>query len=153
VRRLPPASACESLFQIFFGDLNQLNSAVDETIFREELSCWKELAYDILLDHGPDRLPERLRYFPALLFQILALALQFVQTSSDPLIQELKLSPSQTFAQLSREYTECGVAIAELLEKSRPTLMAVQQSFIRDWWLINNGDLIQAWNHSGQTVE
>jgi hypothetical protein len=117
------------------------------------LLCWQEVAYDIILDHGPERLPEELRYFPALLFQLLALALQFIPTSPNPLINELKFAPSQTFLQLSKEYTDCGVAIARLLEKSRPTHVAVQQSFIRDWWLTNNGDLIQAWNHSGQTVK
>jgi hypothetical protein len=153
VRRIPPAPICEVLFQILFGGVIQLNSALDETIFREQLGRWRGIAYDTLLNHGPENLPDELRYFPALIFQVLALALQFVPATQHSQLDELKFAPSQTFAQLSREYTDCGVAITGILVKSKPTLVAVQQNFLRDWWLMNNGDLVQAWNHSGQTVK
>jgi hypothetical protein len=153
VRRLPPAPLCEILYQIFFDGVAQLNTALEETIFREQLQRWYKTAYDILLDHGPEAISEEFRHFPALIFHVLAISLQFVPTSYDPRLDELKFSPSQTFAQLSKEYTDCGVAVAGLLVNSKVTLVTVQQSYLRDLWLINSGDIIQAWNHSGQTVK
>jgi hypothetical protein len=153
VRRIPPQPICEILFQVFFEGPNWLNSPLDETIFREQLQSWRDVAYDILVENGPESLPDELRYFPALIFQVFAVSLQFLPATPDPRLDVLKFAPSQTFAQLSKEYTDCGAALAGLLVKTKPTLVAVQQSFIRDLWLTNNGELIKAWNHSGQTVK
>jgi hypothetical protein len=156
VRRLPPKSHCEILFQYFFGGDqvggNQINNAIDETFFREQSERWWNLAREILLKSGPEKLPEDLLWFPALIFQVLAVALQFMPGLYNPRLDDIKFAPSQTWTELSTEYTNCGVALAKLLARARPTLVGVQQSFMRDFWLTNNGDLIQAWNHSGQTV-
>jgi hypothetical protein len=139
------------LFKHFFDNVNLLNSALDETMFREQLDHWWSDAYSIILEKGPGKLPEDLRTFPALMFQVLAIALQFVPLS-DTSLDLLKFAPSQTFFELSREYSECGVAMAKLFARVRPTLSGVQHSFMRDWWLVNMGDLMEAWNHSGETV-
>jgi hypothetical protein len=151
VRRLPPRKHCEVLCKHFFDVVNPINSALDETMFREQLDYWWSDAYGMILDNGPGKLPEELRSFPALMFQVLAVALQFVPPSNTSL-DELKFAPSQTFLELSREYFECGVAMAKLFARARPTLSGVQHSFMRDWWLINMGDLMEAWNHSGESV-
>jgi hypothetical protein len=140
------------LFKHFFDDVNLLNSALDETMFREQLDHWWSDAYGIILEKGPGKLPEDLRSFPALIFQVLALALEFLPLSYDTRLDELKFTPSQTFLELSREYSDCGVAIAKLFARAKPTLIGVQHSFMRDWWLINMGDIMEAWNHSGETV-
>jgi hypothetical protein len=153
VRRLPSKFHCEILFQYFFASVNDVNAALDEIIFREQLERWWKLAYDILLNDGPEKLPEDLRCFPALVFQVLALALLFLPLSYDTCLDELKFGQSQTFVQLSREYSECGEALSKLLGRLRRTLVGVQHSFMRDWWLANTGDILQAWNHSGQTVK
>jgi hypothetical protein len=151
VRRLPHRKYCEVLFRHFFVDVNLINSALEETMFREQLDHWWSDAYGIILEKGPGDLPEDLRSFPALMFQVLAIALQSVPLSVTSL-DELKFAPSQTFLELSREYSECGVAMAKLFVRASPTLSGVQHSFMRDWWLVNMGDLIEAWNHSGETV-
>lgn len=141
------------LFQYFFTNANPLNSALDETIFREQLERWWELAYDILLKQGPEKLPKDFQCFPALIFQVLAVTLQLLPVSYDPRLDELKFGPLQTFAELSREYTDCGVDLSNLLGRAKTTLVGVQQSYMRDYWLLNSGDLMQAWNHSGETVK
>lgn len=153
VRRLPSKIHCEVLFQHFFVCVNHLNAALDETIFREQVERWWSLAYDLLLKQGPEKLPEDLQCFPALIFQVLALALQFLPLSYDARLDELRFGPSQTFTDLSREYSDCSVALSKLVGRMRLTLVGVQQSFLRDCWLVNTGDLMQAWNHSGLTVK
>jgi hypothetical protein len=153
VRRLPPKRLCEVLFQYFFGGLNRFNAALDETIFRELLDRWWSLAHDTLLTQGPEKLPDELRLFPALAFQVLAVTLQFIPLTYDSKLDELKFGPSQTFTELSKEYTACGVALSSLFSKAKPTLVGVQQNFMRDWWLLTTGDLLQAWDHSHQTIK
>lgn len=153
VRRIPSKVHCEVLFQSYFSGINALNSGLDEVIFREQLTRWRDLACDVLLNEGPEKLTEDLQYFPALIFQVLALGLKCLPSTCDSQLSELKFSPSQTFIDLSLEYTECSVALSNLLREQKPTLVAIQQSFLRDVWLIMTGELLQAWTHSGQTVK
>jgi len=143
---------CELLFEFFFGNVNFLNAALDETFFREQWGQWWSSANDILLNQGPENLPEDLQCFPGLIFQVLAVALQFLPDSYNARIDELKFAPSQTISDLSSEYSECSEALSKLLIRTKPTLVGVQRSFLRDWWLVNTGDLMEAWNHSGETV-
>jgi hypothetical protein len=153
VRRLPSKAHCEILIRNFFSGINNVNCPLEETFFREQLRRWWDLAYSILLERGPEELPEDLKFFPALLFQVLAISLQFLPRSYDSRLCELRFGPTQTFVDLSREYSSCGVATAQLLKRSKPTLVGVQQSFLRDSWLVNEGDILTAWEHSGKTVK
>jgi L-rhamnose mutarotase len=153
VRRLPSRTHCEILYQIFFADINHVNASLEQSMFREQEQRWWSLAHSVLLTQGPEKLSEDLRFFPALLFQALAVALQYVPSRYDVRLDELKFGPAQTFPELSKEYADCGLGVYKSLGKSRPTFVAVQYSFMRDMWLINKGDLTQAWNHSGQSVK
>lgn len=132
---------------------NPLNSALDEVIFREQLEQWWSIAYDVLLKEGPEKLPKDLQCFPALMFQVFAVAVQTLPLKYDSRLDELKFAPSQTFAQLSKEYSDCGVELIKLLGKGRLTLVGVQESFMRTAWLINEGNLMLGWKHSGETVK
>lgn len=153
VRRIPSKTHCEVLFQYFFTIVNPLNSALDETIFREQLKRWWDLAFSVLLKNGPEKLPRELQCFPALIFQVLALALRGLPENYDSKIDELRFGPLQTFSDLSKEYTDCGTNMVKLLGKARQTLVGVQHSFLRDCWLASSGDLMEAWNHSGETIK
>jgi hypothetical protein len=141
------------LFQYYFDGINQFNSALDETIFQEQSERWWRLAYDVLLTQGPKDLPNDLQQFPALVFQVLAVSLQFIPSAYDAKLKDLKFGPSQTFVELSKEYSDCGEALSNLFAVADATLVGVQQSFMRDWWLIVTGDIVQAWNHSHRTIE
>lgn len=154
VRRLPSRESCEILLRIYFSGVNNFNGVLGEPIFWEQYERWNA-AFAILLKETPEKLPEDLQFFPAVLFNVLAIALQFLPVSYDTRIENLKFAPVQTFAELSQEYSDCGEALSRLLKstKRRPTFTGVQASFLRDWWLANNGDLLKSWNHSGQTVK
>jgi hypothetical protein len=153
VRRIPAKARCETLYQCFFTRFNALNSALDEGFFREQLNIWWNAAYDTFPKQGIEKLPSNIRCFPALIFQVLAIGLQFVQEPYDSGLDKLKFGPSQTFSELSREFTECGTALSNLLGLGNQTLIGVQQSFLRDCWLMNSGQLMDAWGHSGETVK
>jgi hypothetical protein len=125
---------------------------LDETIFSEQLSDWWNSAYSILATKSTKPLPNDLKYFPSLLFQVLAQALQFLPTEYDHSLEDLKLGAEQSFSELSEEYSECGVAIASLLGRHNPSLACVQQEFLRASWLKNSGRITEAWHTIGQAV-
>ena len=152
VRRIPSKNHCDKLFQFFFTHLNALCSPLDEIIFTEQLQRWWDLAHNLLIKEGPNGLPEEIRCFPALIFQLLAITLQFISDSYTAEIDELRFGPSQTVAELSKEYSDCGVALSDIVGNAKLTLIGVQHSSMRDWWLLNSGDLVQAWTNSSQTV-
>jgi hypothetical protein len=141
------------LFRHFFSHFNTLIQAIDQTIFLEQWARWCTLGYDVLLKHGPDELPEDLRFLPALVFQVLAVALLFSPCNRESCVAGLKFAPSQTGIELSTEFSECAVAITEVLGRSKPTHVGVQHGFLRVCWLMQSGDLMGAWEHSGKTVE
>lgn len=153
VRRLPPRRHCELLFSFYFSGVNTLTATLDETMFREQAELWWSSANDILLTQGHEGLPSDLSYFPALMFQVFALGLTSLPPEYDPQLDELKFAPSQTFSELSSEYSECGEALSQLLAGDPPTLATVQYSQLRSQYLINNGELMEAWTRSGQTVK
>jgi hypothetical protein len=97
---------CELLFRQYFAGINDLNMPLDKTIFQEQLTRWWNLAYDKLLKYGHEKLPEDLQCFPALMFQVLAVALQFQTPSYDHRLDELKFGVSQTLTELSVEYSD-----------------------------------------------
>jgi hypothetical protein len=151
VRRLPPKPACEVIFKYFFPGCNDVYALLSEAFFKEQYNRWMTLAHDILPKKGARHLPDDIRCFPALLFQVIAVTLQFISDLHEPLLDELRYG-SQTFAELSREYSDCGVALAEICNRLKLTFIGVQHNFMRGFWLRNSGNIIGAWNHSGETV-
>jgi hypothetical protein len=133
--------------------MNKLYVAFDEFMLREQLERWWSISYDILLTKGPDGLPKDLLYIPALIYQLLALSLQSLPFPYDSRLDDLKFGPSQTFAALSREYSESGVDVAKIVESTGPSYIGVLHSSMRDLWLNNNGDALGSWNHSRETIK
>lgn len=152
VRRLPSIQHQELLFQIFFREVNSTVAVLDETIFKEQAVRWWATANDIVLTKGPEGLPSDLLAFPALLFEVFALALIRINGSYDSLLDELKFSSSQTFKALGHEYIECAESLSRLLSAATPTLTAIQQGSVLTQWLIDSGDLMRAWDNSGKNV-
>jgi hypothetical protein len=149
---LPPKQYQELLFQIYFTQVNSLITAVDETIFREQAAQWWAFGNDIVLTKGPEGLPVDLVAFPALMFEIFALALIRNTTSYELQLDELKFAASQTFHALAHEYIECAEGLSKLFAPTKTALTGIQQSMLFSQWLIDTGDLMRAWDHSGETV-
>jgi hypothetical protein len=152
VRRIPAMAHCTVLFRYFFDEVNPIHSTLDEIIFGEQLKRWWSLAHGSLLQKGMEGLPLDIRSFPALIFQVLALTLQFVPSTYELSMEELKFGPSQTLTELSVEYHDCGLSLTQIVGRSPLTFIGVQNSSLIDLWLMNTGDLMRAWTHSGQTA-
>jgi hypothetical protein len=133
--------------------MNKIYVAFDELMFREQLEHWWSIAHDIILTKGPDGLPKDLLSFPGLIYQLLALSLQSLPFPYDSRLDDLKFGPSQTFPELSREYSESGVNVAKIVESTGPSYIGVLHSMMRDLWLNNLGDALGSWNHSRDTIK
>ena len=76
VRKLPPNEYVESLVAIYFREVNYQYYPLDEGIFRDRLQQWYELPLAATNEQLLS-LSSGLRFFPVLLFQMLALALLY----------------------------------------------------------------------------
>jgi hypothetical protein len=88
-----------------------------------------------------------IRYFPTLLFQVIALSLQFVPSGWDVLA---KLPTSRLSA--SQMYSDLGDELLSLLGRTGLALSAVQADFLRSSWLKNCGRGIEAWHTVGSAI-
>jgi hypothetical protein len=151
VRQLPAKNFVDQLLVTFFEEVNWHYSPVDKDLFMEQLRNWNKVSFSVL-NRGPQDLPGDIRYFPALLFQILALALLFQPPEYDPALDSLKYVSEMSLDDLATDYSESGVAILTLLGKRDLNLVTIQAGFLRTSFLKNSGFITESWHSLGQTI-
>jgi len=151
IRQLPSKIFIEKLVATFFHEVNYHYYPLEEGIFRDHLKNWHNLSFSTL-NKGPLELSGDLQFFPGLLFQILALALQFQPVDYDPSLDSLKYAAGMSFDDLANDYSESGVNILCLLGKRHTTLITVQAGFLRTSYLKNCGMIPESWHSLSQTI-
>ncbi|KAL3424136.1 fungal specific transcription factor domain-containing protein [Phlyctema vagabunda] len=151
IRQLPSKPHIEKLIQCFFHDVNNTYYSIEETMFMDQWSQWSNLSFSTL-NKGPMELTPDLRFFPALLFQVLSLALQFQPPDYDPSLDSMKYAASMSFDDLASDYSESGCAIITLLGKRYTTLVTVQAGFLRTSYLKNCGMVPESWHSLSCTI-
>ena len=151
IRQLPPKHLIEQLLATYFKESNCQYYPLDEGIFMDHLKTWHSLSFSTL-SKGPSELSPDLQFFPALLFQALALALQFQPPDYDPSLDSLKYAAGMTFDDLASDYSESGCQILCLLGKRNTTLITVQAGFLRTAYLKNCGMVPESWHYLSQTI-
>lgn len=151
IRQLPPRQHVETLLVTYFKESNYQYYPLDEGIFRDHLANWYNLPF-ATLNKGPTELSADLQFFPALLFQTLALALQFIPPDCDCSLDALKYAAGMTFDDLASDYSESGCQIMCMLGKRHTTLITVQAGFLRVQYLKNCGMVPESWHHLSQTI-
>lgn len=151
IRQLPSKPYIGKLVTTYFREVNYQYSPLDEGIFRDHLKNWHNLSFETL-KKGPFELSGDLQFFPALLFQILALALQFQPPDYDPGLDSLKYAAGMSFDDLASDYSESSVSILNLLGKRHTTLVTVQAGFLRTAYLKNCGMVPESWHSLSQTI-
>jgi hypothetical protein len=135
----------------FFQEVNWHYTPVDHDYFMEQLQNWYSLSFSVL-NQGPQALPADIRFFPALLFQVLALALQFQPPNYDRSLDSLKYVSEMSLDDLANDYSESGLAILSLLGKKDITLVTIQAGFLRTYFFKNAGLVTESWHCLGQTI-
>jgi hypothetical protein len=151
IRQLPSKPYIEKLIVTYFREVNYQYYPLDEGIFRDLLKRWESLSFSTL-SRGPLELPADLQFFPGLLFQCLALALQYQPIDYDRSLDSLKYAAAMSFDDLASDYSESGTQILCLLGKRHTTLLTVQAGFLRTAYLKNCGMIPESWHSLGQTI-
>jgi hypothetical protein len=151
IRQLPAKPFIEDLVNTYFQEVNLQYYPLDEGIFRDLLKNWNNLSFSTL-NKGPLELSGDLQFFPGLLFQILALALQFQPPDYDPSLESLKYAAAMSLDDLATDYSESGSQILCLLGKRNTTLVAVQAGFLRTQFMKNCGLVPESWHNLSQTI-
>jgi len=151
IRQLPSKLIVENLVGTFFREVNHQYYPLDEGIFRDHLKDWNSLSFSTL-NNAPLELSGDMQFFPALLFQCLALALQFQPLEYDPSLDSLKYAVDMSFDDVASDYSQSGISIMALLGKRHATLITVQAGFLRTAFLKNYGMVPESWHSLSQTI-
>ncbi|XWW98361.1 hypothetical protein V2A60_006361 [Cordyceps javanica] len=145
VRQLPAKTYIDRLVGMYFEDLHHQYNFIDRDIFFEQLAAWNRLPFALL--STPEDLPPPMRFFPALLFQILATALLLLPPGTpDPVFDPLKYAGGMTFENLATDYSDSGAAIVNLFGKSALDEVTVQAQFIRALFQKYTAHVIECWH-------
>lgn len=151
IRQLPPKQHIEPLLATYFRESNTQYYPLDEFLFRDQLQKWNDLPF-ATINKGPLELSPDMQFFPALLFQVLATALQFQPIEHDPSLEALKYAAGMTLDDLASDYSESGMQILHLLGKRRTTLVTVQAGYLRTQFLKTCGLVPESWHSLSQTI-
>src|SRR5699024_6624310 len=101
ISRLPPKHVTDELIATFFSDVNWHYFIVEEYYFSDLFSRWYSTGTSQPTYLSSYELSQELRYFPCLLFQIVALSLQFLPPGAPAwrFFQD-ETSPSQKYSDM-----------------------------------------------------
>lgn len=151
VRGLPSWTHINFLVTAFFKDVAWHYDIVDEAIFLNQLCQWRSLSYDQLKEI-PIGLTADLLSFPALLLQVLAHALLFQPLNHDESLNDLKYASDMDLSDRAVEFSDAGLHLASLVEKSKLTLTTVQAGLLRASFEKNTGKVVEAWHSIGTSI-
>lgn len=150
IRQIPPRPYTSLLVRVFFQECNWIYGSLHEQTFLKHMEEW----YDQCASNntpGNNGKKKILSQFPALLLQVLAVALQMLPVEHYKFMAQLNLG-KENFYNLSMTYSNTACELASLLSASSPTLVRVQQWFLRSSWLKSEGRAVESWHALGQAI-
>jgi hypothetical protein len=145
LQELPNATIMQILVDVFFTQANWYFTVLDRTYFDQKLRAWSLLHTDFRQTASANVL-----WMPALLFQVLALACQFV--TPDVARRVLQVTRAGSLDDLSTLYSETGEEVATLFGRHLPSVTSVEADLMRCAWLKNCGRGAEAWYSLGNVV-
>jgi hypothetical protein len=130
VALLPAMNIARGLSNIYFAEVSWYSSTIDRYYFEEDYVAWLQSFDGACIQE----LSRNLQFFPALLFQVLAVALQFLPTGTLT-GKLLQVEESAARERLSHRYSTAGVEIMSLMKRHNPALNSIQADQIRALWL------------------
>lgn len=147
--QLPTRQMQDALIEVFFRDCDWFFGLLEEQCFRE----WKT-EWDILDQESGSSawLVMKSWRFTGLLFQVLAVALQFLDPHS-ACAKALDIFNDVSRIALSQRFSENGLKISDLIGRYDTDLVSVNHSLLRCFWLKNSGRGKEAWFALGGCVK
>lgn len=144
---LPPRSVVEELVRLFFAQVNWHYFIIEKFYFDDMFARWQSTKVDPVGYLTHEELSRELQYFPAVVFQVIALALQFLPPDAPTAVQSL---PDTLPSPLT--YSNWGDELLSLLGRPGFTLTGVLADLLRSSFLKNCSQGIQAWHAVGYSV-
>ncbi|KAK1634573.1 hypothetical protein BDP81DRAFT_323999, partial [Colletotrichum phormii] len=151
IRKIPQREHVIILVQSFFQNVAWQYDVIDNSKFCDELSNWNHIS-STTLNQGPENLSVSTRAFPALLLQVLALALQFHPDQNDEALEGLKYAPDIDFADLAADYSNVGHQVASMLGSKDISLTKVQAGLMEAFFEEIIGSFIESWHTFGRAI-
>lgn len=145
IRQLPAKVYMDKLIKMYFSKLNYQYYALDPSVFDEQLAQWHALPFKTLSTQGPSALPPDLKVFPAVLFQVIAMALLIIP-EGDADFEGLKYAGNMTFEDLALDYSESGMSMVNLFDKKDLSLTTIQAEFLKATFLKYTADVRESWH-------
>ncbi|KAJ6022531.1 uncharacterized protein N7446_012881 [Penicillium canescens] len=149
--KLPQQAVTRELIETFFSEANWYFAVLEKQYFEKLYTSWYALSNHLMANGQLGGLPPDLLHFPALIFQILAVALQFAPLDM-PCLQSLGVDSFAARDRLSGNFSERGVAARRIMETDEPTLTTVQSNLMRALWLKNSSRGREAWHVLGAAI-
>jgi hypothetical protein len=151
VAQLPPDAIAGEFLDIYFDRGNWYFGILERYYFDEAYTAWRTHR-PLLIGHSSlEVLPRNLLHFPALLFQVLAVALGFVE-SDQPVAKLIEVQTPAARHQLSHRWSQKGAELMMYCGFDNPSILAVQHELMRATWLKNSGRGRSAWHLLGSAV-
>ncbi|KAG9921887.1 hypothetical protein KCU98_g22075, partial [Aureobasidium melanogenum] len=136
VSQLPHISSIRNIVEYYFEHMNWLYEIVQQYYFNSLLTQWVEVS-EATASINLGLLSRDLQYFPALIFQIMALTLMYIPLSEAAKL--LDVTDGHSLDIQSNHYGDLGMKLMDLLGRRNPSVVGVQHDLVRFAWLKNFG--------------
>lgn len=145
---LPPKPILKTLVDLFFAEVNWHYFILERFYFDDLFARWPLSEQLEPVDYlRPDELLREIRYFPAVLFQVVSSTLHFLPLEK---LHEAQISANDLAN--SQAYSDLGDQLLRLLGRPGATLSGVQADFLRASSLKNAGRGTEAWHALGSAI-
>ena len=148
---LPEPVIVNQLVDLFFVEANPHVGVLDPYFYRKFESRWNDVNDALVNSLKLEGLSRDVLYFPAVLFQVLAVALQYLTLDSRA-TKMLGFINYSEIDDLSQKYTQYGMEMMKLLGRHSPTLMSVQHDLMRAFWAKNCSSGTESWYVLGDAI-
>lgn len=151
---MPPKDVQDDLVTRYFRDVNWHYCTIERVYFDDLHTQW--LAVDTSHSSSVDfkGLSRELQFFPALLFQLFGLTLQFVRIGDgfEKTPVTVMARTESTCEDLSYKYSDIGTDLLSLLGRHRTDIVSIQAYITRASVLKNYGHGVEAWYVIGDAI-
>ncbi len=130
IRQLPAATFIEKLIAVFLREFNWQYYVLDAAHFRTQFREWNNIPYSVYRADYLQGVSLDLAVFPAVLFQVVAVALLMLSDEEAEEFDSLKYSANMTLADLACEYSMSGERVVSMFSKRDLSTTTVQAEFL-----------------------
>lgn len=151
LNRLPTVAVISELTELYFREANAHVGVLEKYFFMKLQGPWQETLkarQKTVMLAGMSR--ESL-YFPPLLFQMLAVATQYL-TLDSPTLERLGMTTYKALDNLSYDYAQHGMDMMRLLGRHNPSVTSVRHDLMRAFWCKNCSRGTESWYILGDAI-